>query len=206
MHLSSARLALRLLSVTVLAGASVVLGHAAARPAEPTPVGPWAWPLEPAPPPVVHGFVRPPGPYAAGHRGVDLAARVGQPVLAAASGVVAFAGTVAGRPVVAVEHPGGLRTTYEPVEPALPVGATVRHGDRIGVLGAAAGHCLPGSCLHWGLRRGSNYLDPLARVDADEVRLLPFWTAVRAPSSPYVARDVLPPAEVPDRGPLLARG
>lgn len=42
-----------------------------------------------------------------GHRGVDLAGRPGQPVYAAGSATVVFAGLLAGRPVVSLAHPGG---------------------------------------------------------------------------------------------------
>ncbi len=78
------------------------------------PVGRWQWPLEPQPA-VVRRFQLAPTPWGAGHRGVDLAARVGQPVLSAGAGTVSFSGVIAGQGVLAVTHPGGLRTTYEPV-------------------------------------------------------------------------------------------
>ena len=68
------------------------------------------WPLDPEPD-VVRPFEPPPGPYAAGHRGADLAGRPGQPVLAALPGTVGFAGSIGGKPVVTVLH-GGRRTTY----------------------------------------------------------------------------------------------
>lgn len=69
-------------------------------------------------PEVTRGFDPPDGPYRPGHRGVDLAAGPGTPVLAAGAGVVGYAGVLAGRGVVTVVHPGdGLRTTYEPVHP-----------------------------------------------------------------------------------------
>ena len=122
-------------------------------------------------------FRAPVGPYGAGHRGVDLEARVGQPVRAAGPGTVAFAGTVAGRGVVSLDHAGGLRTTYEPVVAAVDIGDQVAAGTRLGLLSAAPGHCLPGTCLHWGLRRGGVYLDPLTLLGMVRVRLLPVWTA-----------------------------
>ncbi|MGX9228951.1 peptidoglycan DD-metalloendopeptidase family protein [Streptomyces albus] len=62
------------------------------------------WPVEGAEgarrPRVPRGWDPPPQPWAPGHRGVDLAARPGQPVRAVADGKVSFAGKVAGRGVV----------------------------------------------------------------------------------------------------------
>jgi murein DD-endopeptidase MepM/ murein hydrolase activator NlpD len=134
------------------------------------PAGRWQWPLEPAPA-VVRRFRASPTLWGAGHRGVDLAARVGQPVLAAADGVVTFAGLVAGRGVVAVTHAGGLRSTYEPVRAEVRVGARVSAGQPIGVVEGTPGHCSPATCLHWGAVRGSGhaarYVDPLALLGVD---------------------------------------
>jgi murein DD-endopeptidase MepM/ murein hydrolase activator NlpD len=120
---------------------------------------------------VVRGFDPPRSRYGAGHRGVDLAARAGEPVLASAAGTVAFAGSVAGRGVVSIDH-GSLRTTYEPVDAQVFVGQRVATGQPIGRQGAG-GHCA-GRCLHWGLRQGSTYLDPLSLVGgrAGPLRLL----------------------------------
>lgn len=149
-------------------------GGPAADPGSPAVDWPaWSWPLEPRPP-VLAPFAAPPGRYAAGHRGVDLAAAVGQPVRAVGAGVVAFAGQVAGRGVVSVDHPGGLRTTYEPVAATVRAGTRVGRGTVLGTVTAAPGHCLPGTCLHWGLRRGEAYLDPMGLVTGwAGVRLLP---------------------------------
>ncbi len=139
--------------------------------AEGDPVG--VWPLSPTPE-VVHGFDPPENPWGAGHRGVDLAGSVGQPVRSALDGAVAFAGYVAGRPVVTVSH-GETRTTYEPVASHLEVGTVVEAGDRIGSLELAFSHCFPRACLHWGWLRGETYLDPLGLVGSGRVRLLPLW-------------------------------
>jgi murein DD-endopeptidase MepM/ murein hydrolase activator NlpD len=133
----------------------------------------WAWPLAGAPE-VTRPFDPPPTPYAAGHRGVDLNGGAGQPVLAAGDGVVVFAGLVAGRPVVSVEHAGGLRTTYEPVQPGVAAGQVVARGSPLGVLVTGHAGCPDEACLHWGLRRERVYLDPLSLLRLPRVRLLPW--------------------------------
>lgn len=155
---------------------------------------------------VLAGFEAPSGPFAAGHRGVDLAATVGQEVLAAGTGTVVFAGTVAGKPVVSIDHPGGRRTTYEPVLADVTAGDRVAAGEQVGRLAAAPGHCLPVSCLHWGLRTGpglATYQDPLTLLGLLPVRLLPVWGVL--PPAP-LERD--PPVDGvetgQDRGPLMA--
>lgn len=130
----------------------------------------WTWPLEPEPA-VVRPFRAPPTPWSAGHRGVDLTAASGEAVHAAANGRVTFSGMVAGRGVVVVTH-GTLRTTYEPVSGTRLIGSSVRAGQQIGVV-AASGHCAPAPCLHWGLRRGEAYLDPLSMVGAGPPVLKP---------------------------------
>ena len=86
--------------------------------------------------------------------------------------MVTYAGMVAGRGVVAVSH-GPLRTTYEPVTAVVDVGAPVDAGEVVGVLEAGHAGCPAPACLHWGLRRGEDYLDPLSLLEPPEVRLLP---------------------------------
>jgi murein DD-endopeptidase MepM/ murein hydrolase activator NlpD len=132
----------------------------------------YTWPLD-APHPVTRRFQPPPQPWLPGHRGVDLGAPADAVVHAAGSGTVAFAGTVAGRGVVSIDHAGGLRTTYEPVTPQVSAGQAVRSGDPIGTLTAGHPGCPAAACLHWGLRRGDTYLDPLALLGVARVRLLP---------------------------------
>jgi murein DD-endopeptidase MepM/ murein hydrolase activator NlpD len=129
----------------------------------PTPAG---WPLSGSPV-VRRGFDPPTVIGGRGHRGIDLVAQPGQAILAAAGGVVAFVGSIAGKPVISIDH-GGVRTTYEPVISTLHVGERVAFGQVIGVLGTG-GHCQ--GCLHWGLREGKNYLDPLLLVGGPGGRL-----------------------------------
>ncbi|MCF3105870.1 M23 family metallopeptidase [Streptomyces roseoverticillatus] len=182
------------------ASAAVPAASARFTAAGPGPAGPGgggpergdrAWPVAGARggrPLLVRVWRPPPVPWAAGHRGVDLVARPGQAVRAAAPGTVSFAGTVAGRGVVAVKHAGTgdppLRTTYEPVNAVVKEGDEVAAGQVIGTLqaGPSLSHCLKGAggasgsgaCLHWGLLRGKIYLDPLS--------LLPPWMLRRPPS------------------------
>ncbi|RYU12351.1 murein hydrolase activator EnvC family protein [Nocardioides iriomotensis] len=144
---------------------------AAADDLAPVPTGAAVWPLSPVPE-VGERFDPPDTRWGAGHRGVDLRGTVGQPVRAALPGRITFAGSLAGRGVVVVDH-GATRTTYEPVDPSVSVGDAVRAGDRIGTLQLGGSHCFPAACLHWGLRAGEAYLDPLTLVGAGPVRLLP---------------------------------
>lgn len=161
------RLVVVLVFVLALAVGAVGPAHAA----QADPVG--VWPLAPRPD-VVAGFDPPRDPWGAGHRGVDLLGAVGQGVRAALPGRVTWAGMLAGRGVVVVDH-GSTRTTYEPVDASVSVGATVGAGDRLGTLAATGSHCPPRACLHWGWIEGDTYLDPLRLVGAGPVRLLPLW-------------------------------
>ena len=193
----------------VIAAASAAHAHATAE---------WMWPLDPKPV-VLRPFQPPPEPWSAGHRGVDLSARFGQQVRSSGAGVVTFAGLVAGLPVVTVSH-GVLRTTYEPVEPAVRRGDRVRPGEVIGRLSGAGAHCgARRPCLHWGLLRGSTYLDPLALLRSGPIRLLPRnvsppggsggaaagrrdATAADPTAANHASRDHLSPVglQEPDRG------
>ena len=120
---------------------------------------------------VVTPFAPPAERWGSGHRGVDIAALAGSAVSAPDAGVVTFAGLVAGRPVVVVDH-GGVRSTLEPVEAGVGVGTRVTRGQQVGVL--VTGHDCPADvCLHWGLLRGEQYLDPLSLMATDAIVLLP---------------------------------
>ncbi|MDN5789253.1 MAG: M23 family metallopeptidase [Micrococcales bacterium] len=132
----------------------------------------WAWPLDPRPP-VVRAFDPPDQPWLAGHRGVDLATRVDATVHTPTGGRISFTGTIAGRGVVVVAHANGLRSTFEPVRDAPPLGTAVSRSEPIGTVGAAAGHCAPATCLHWGVIRGRTYLDPLGLLGRAPIILLP---------------------------------
>lgn len=189
--------------VTVPRAATRAETHAATRVETPaqTPAEPeadrgnsWGWPLG-TQPPVLRRFERPARRWAPGHRGVDLLGRAGAPVRAAGEGTVAFVGSVAGRPVVAVQH-GPMRTTYEPVLASVTTGQHVRAGTVLGRLTGVGSHCRPRACLHWGLKRGEEYLDPLVLVRRGPPRLLPLWDG----SGRRALMDAHPFFADPDRG------
>jgi murein DD-endopeptidase MepM/ murein hydrolase activator NlpD len=130
---------------------------------------------------VVRPFDAPEHEWGAGHRGVDLVAPQGSGVRSPGPGVVTFAGQVARRGVVVVTHPDGLRTSLEPVAASVPVGTAVAAGSAIGVVesrradggGTTPNHCAPRTCVHWGVRRGERYIDPLSLLDRPLIVLLP---------------------------------
>jgi hypothetical protein len=175
---------------------------ASGAPVDPVPVG--VWPLQPRPT-VVRAFDPPELPFGSGHRGVDLLGTLGQQVHSALPGSVTFAGRLAGRGVVVVDH-GATRTTYEPVSASVQVGDTVPRGGVLGTLEPFGSHCFPRVCLHWGWIRGDTYLDPLLLVGGGPIRLLPLRPGAPA-QSPLPGRPGLPwwpPVPPPYEG-LVAR-
>ncbi|PLS27258.1 M23 family metallopeptidase [Bifidobacterium parmae] len=116
-------------------------------------------------------FDGPAQPWLAGHRGVDLAAGEHDELLAPADGVVTFTGTVAGKQVVSIRH-RDLTLTFEPAVTALDTGAQVVRDEPFGEVGAHSDHC-DGACLHWGVRRGDDYLDPEALAEPRRIALKP---------------------------------
>ncbi|AQP44162.1 peptidoglycan DD-metalloendopeptidase family protein [Tessaracoccus flavus] len=167
----------------------------------PAPAGAAGFELvAPIPGPAVRGYDDV-GRFAAGHRGVDLGGSTGDPVRAAAAGRVLFAGNVAGRGTVSVDHGNGWRTTYQPVLATVGAGDVVEAGDAIGSL--LAGHCA-GACLHWGLTDGETYANPLAFLRLPPVRLVPAGSA--PPPLPRIAAATVGALDgLPLRGRLTSR-
>ncbi len=135
------------------------------------PAPPWGPPV--TAPVLVRSFAPPAAPWLPGHRGIDLRVGVGTRVLAPAPGVVSFVGSVAGRGVLTIDH-GGLRTSYEPIDASVVPGEQVASGSPIGTVASGSGHCGSGACLHLGLRRGIDYLDPMLVLAPATSRLLPW--------------------------------
>ena len=98
------------------------------------------------------------GLYGPGNRGLEYASGPGQPVRTIGSGVVVFAGAVAGRLAVTVVHPDGRRSSLTGlVSLAVRVGDMVRRGSLIGAAGEG---------LHLGVREGDRYVDPAGLFSA----------------------------------------
>lgn len=126
-------------------------------PAPRVAVGGWVWPISPTE--VTVGYAAPAHEYGPGHRGIDLRAAPGAEIASPAAGVVAFAGSVAGRPLVTIDHGAGLVTTLEPVLALVPVGAAVAADQTVGRVDAG-GHTPPGS-VHFGVREHGEYINPM---------------------------------------------
>jgi murein DD-endopeptidase MepM/ murein hydrolase activator NlpD len=144
------RRALALLAVlAALAGLTPPAGAAPAADAPAADAPAYAPPVDG---PVTDEFRPPETPYGPGNRGIDYAPPPGTPVLAAASGVVVFAGQVGGSIHVVVLHDDGVRTTYSFLAQAdVRRGQHVDQGQPVGVAG---------SSLHFGARVGERYIDP----------------------------------------------
>jgi|GEM_PF-665634 len=191
-HPSSSRrplltLTVALLTITLLAITPALPAPPASASADvvPTPTG-WTWPVHPFR--VVEHFVAPAHAYGPGHRGVDLEpASPDAPVGSPAVGVVAFAGPVAGRGVVTIDHGDGLVTTLEPVDPEVAPGTPVVAGQRVGSLGIG-GHTHTGA-LHVGVRWHGEYINPLLLLgEVPRAVLLPCCEPI-ATAQPMVLRS-----------------
>jgi len=116
---------------------------------------------------VVRGFEPPRTVYGAGHRGVDYAAGLQEPVTSPVDGVITFVGRINDRSLVTVSS-GGMQVSLEPVTPSVRVGEVVDAGQRIGETGPG-GHCSL-RCIHVGVRVSGQYVNPLE----SRRRLLPY--------------------------------
>jgi hypothetical protein len=99
------------------------------------------------------------------HLGTDFAGEVGQPVAAAARGVVALVGNfyLAGRAVY-LDHGGGLVTGYFHLSRVnVAVGDTVRAGQVIAAVGRTGR--VTGPHLHWIARYGGITVDPMSLLE-----------------------------------------
>lgn len=164
------------------------------------------WPVDGV---VTRGFDPPDERWDAGHRGIDIVGVIGEPVRAAADGVVAWVGDIGGVAMVTVKHADGLRTTYQPVTARVVEGEPVFGGETIGTLGGGHGD---GSSLHLGLRRGDAYLDPtpwLLRGIASLPRVRLLGDSARLPTgmglgATFAGSSAGEPGRMPVAGPVTS--
>lgn len=107
------------------------------------------------------GFVRP-------HYGVDLAVPKGTPIVAAADGVVSFAGKRGGYGnLIEIRHEGNLKTLYGHMNSfanGMRAGKKVKRGQMIGRVGTTG--LSTGPHVHFGLYRNNVPINPLSNVKA----------------------------------------
>lgn len=128
--------------------------------------GQWESPTGGAPK-VAKDFQPPAERWLSGHRGVDLTVDWNGQVRAPADGKVTHVGTVVDRNTITIDHGDGLRSSFEPVDSDLKRGDRVRKGQVIGVL-ENGNHCVFSvrACVHWGVRLGEDYVNPLQFIGA----------------------------------------
>lgn len=105
--------------------------------------------------------------WLSGHRGVDLTVDWDGQVRAPADGKVSHVGTVVDRNTITIDHGDGLRSSFEPLDSDLKRGDRVHKGQVIGVL-QNGNHCMFSirACVHWGVRLGDDYVNPLQFIGA----------------------------------------
>src|SRR5215211_595910 len=158
--------------------------------AAPLSASAWSWPAGGA---VVRPFVFGPDPYAAGqHRGIDVAALPGDLVVAPASGVVSFAGTLPTHGVAATIRTadGWSVTLLHLGSVSVSAGDSVAEGAVVAAIGASGVPEVAGPYVHLGIRSTSDeqgYVDPLGllppRVQPEPAAPPPALGPVEAPAA-----------------------
>src|SRR6184192_1686219 len=113
----------------------------------------WQWPVDGR---VITPYRNGADPYAGGqHRGIDIAAPVGTPVVAATAGTVTFAGLVgsSGLAVAVRTADGRLDTSYLHLSSIqVAAGDRVAAGDSLGAVGTTGRRTAAEPHLHFGVR------------------------------------------------------
>ena len=155
----------------------------------------WVWPVSGD---VITPYRNGTDPYAPGqHRGIDIAAPVGAPVVAAAGGDVRFAGTAGSSGLtIGVRTEDGFDTSYLHLSSiAVRAGARVSAGERIGAVGTSGTRSASAPHLHFGMRDAGTrhgYHDPLGFLPPSAP------PAAEPPAAaPAPAREPAPPATAP---------
>ena len=162
--------------------------------------GAWTWPVNG---PVLQGFSFDAAhPYAGGqHRGIDIGAGGGASVLAPASGVVSFAGSVptSGRSVT-IDTTDGLAVTLTHLGSiSVAKGAAVTEGAVVATIGPSGTPEVVGPYVHLGVRNAASdqgYLDPLLFLPP-LVPVVPVEAPAPAPAPVAAPADSAPPVAPP---------
>lgn len=138
-------------------------------------VAAWKWPLKARSKSgqiVIAEFDNPVEPWLPGHRGVDLAADLGAPIVAPSQGQLSFAGVVAGKQVVSLRI-DNFTVTFEPAVTGLKADTVVESGQEFARFEGHSDHC-DGRCLHWGVKTAQQtYMNPLSKVKPRKIILKP---------------------------------
>lgn len=188
-------------ALAVLACTIAMLAHPAhslaqGGPSAGAPTGTWPWPVLGE---VITPYTNGNDPYAAGqHRGLDIAAPVGEPVLAIVDGRVSYAGRLpdGGLAVTVRSRRGGwLISSLHLSQLSVARGARVRAGVRLGRVGTTGRRSATEAHLHLSVRRatGGAYVDPLGLLGAR-----------RLPNAPPATRPRVEALEQPVRRSSLA--
>jgi hypothetical protein len=166
----------------------------------PTAEAAWVWPVKGE---VLTSYSNGTDPYAAGqHRGIDIAASVGTPVVAAADGEVRFAGTAGTSGLtISIRTGDGYDTSYLHLSSlAVRPGARVSAGNRIGAVGTTGTRSASAPHLHFGVRDAGTrhaYHDPLSFLPPPPVAPEPNPPAPAPAPTPEPARPAPMPAPAP---------
>ncbi len=110
---------------------------------------------------VLDPFRAPTEPYGSGNRGIEYDTAADDPIVAAGSGLVVFAGPVGGQLHITIDHGDGLLSSYSFVDTL-----TVRSGTQVQ---AGQPIAVAGGPFHFGTRMDDDYVDPASLFGVIEV-------------------------------------
>ena len=126
------------------------------------------------------------------HKGIDIAAKRGSDVVAAASGKVVFSGRKNGYgKTVEIDHGNGTSTLYAHMDKVfITQGQSLKQGDKIGTVGRTGR--TTGPCLHFELLANGQHTNPIPKEGwQDSGSML-----AEAPSQPVSVAAASPSAKV----------
>jgi peptidase M23-like protein len=168
----------------------------------------WVWPVEGD---VITPYRNGTDPYASGqHRGIDIAAAAGAPIVAAAGGDVRFAGTAGSSGLtISIRTRDGYDTSYLHLSTlAVRAGARVSAGERIGAVGTTGTRSATTPHLHFGVRDAGtdhSYHDPLTFLPPPPAAPTPHPPAPTPAPAPEPAGPAPAPARPAPAAAPLAR-